>query len=131
MALLVKRYQVAYTLKTLATHQNADLRGVGAIGTITVLNNPLLPVHEFFTAGRVFPVRLRHGNLHSSDDAALDVRSVSLKFADSDFESPFDLMMQTSEKAAFWNIFTFDKMLTALKEGGKALEEYCLENPWQ
>ena len=104
---------------------------MGAIGRITVLKNPRLPKHEFFKEGHVFPARLCHSNLHATDDAALDVRSVSLKFADSDFKSPLDLMMQTGEEAAFWNIFSFDKMLTALKEGGRALEEYCLENPWQ
>lgn len=132
MVLMVKRYQAAYALKALATqHRGTNLRGVGATGTLTVLNNPLLPEHDFFAAGRVFPVRLRHSNLHSADDAGSDVRSVSLKFADSDFDSPLDLMMHTGEKAAFWSIYSFDKMITALKEGRKAFEKYCLEDPWQ
>ena len=132
MTLIIKKYQVAFALKTLATQQRDNHpRVVGAIGAITVLSNPLLPEHEFFTAGRVFPVRLRHANLVRPDDAQLDVRTVSLKFADSDDESPFDLIMHTGEQAAFWNIFSFDKMMTALKEGQKTFEAYCLEHPWQ
>ena len=98
---------------------------------MTVLNNPLLPEHEFFTAGRVYPVRVRHANLNLKDDAGSDVRMISLKFADSDYESPFDIMLHTGQKAAFWNIFSFDKMTTALKEGDEAFQQYCLANPWQ
>ncbi|XP_068721239.1 allene oxide synthase-lipoxygenase protein-like [Montipora capricornis] len=55
---------------------------------------------------------------------------ISLKFADSDYESPFDIMLHTGQKAAFWNIFSFDKMTTALKEGDEAFQQYCLANPW-
>ena len=54
-----------------------------------------------------------------------------MKFADSDIESPFDLMLHTGEEAAFWNIFSFDKMLNALSKGTKTFQEYCLEDPWQ
>jgi len=59
------------------------------------------------------------------------VRAVSLKFADTDFDSPFDLMMHTGEEAAFWNIHSFDKMLTALAGGPKTFKAYCLEDPWK
>ena len=126
MALYVKKYQTGFFLKSL-THPE----GVGATGAVTILNNPLLPAHDFFSPGRVFPVRIRHSNLVKNDDAALDVRVVSVKFADSDIESPFDLMMHTGEEAAVWNIFSFDKMLNALNKGAKTFEEYCLEDPWQ
>lgn len=104
---------------------------MGATGAATVLNNPLLPEHEYFTAGRVFPIRVRHSNFHSKDDAGSDIRMLSIKFADSEYESPFDLLMYTGEKAAFWNIYSFDKMLTALKEGREAFQAYCLANPYQ
>ena len=104
---------------------------MGATGAITVLNNPLLPAHEFFAAERVFPVRLRHCNLVKLDDAQLDIRLTALKFADSEFESPFDLMLHTGEEAAYWSLFSFDKMLNALSGDTKTLEEYCLEDPWQ
>ncbi|KAK2554379.1 Allene oxide synthase-lipoxygenase protein [Acropora cervicornis] len=129
IAFYVKKYQVASTLKSLATQQRGGHRSVGATGAATVLNNPLLPEHEYFTAGRVFPIRVRHSNFHSKDDAGSDVRMLSIKFADSEYESPFDLLMYTGEKAAFWNIYSFDKMLTALKEGREAFQAYCLANP--
>lgn len=131
IAFYVKKYQVASTLKSLATQQRGGHRGVGATGAATVLNNPLLPELEYFTAGRVFPIRVRHSNFHSKDDAGSDVRMLSIKFADSEYESPFDLLMHTGEKAAFWNIYSFDKMLTALKEGREAFQAYCLANPYQ
>ncbi|KAM7441264.1 arachidonate 5-lipoxygenase [Porites harrisoni] len=131
MKLFVKKYEIAYALRTLATQkQGTSPDVVGAIGAVTVLNNPLLPAHDFFPEGHVFPIRLRHSNFMATDDAQLDIRTVSLKFADCDSESPFDLMMQTGEEAAFWSIFSFDKMLSALKEGPKAFKEYCLEDPW-
>lgn len=127
----VAKYKAAFALKALVTRQRATHpKGVGAIGTLTVLDNPHLPKHDFFEAGRVFPLRLRHANLVRPDDAQLDVRAVSLKFADSDFESPFDLMMHTGEEAAFWNIVSFDKMLTALSGGSKTFKAFCLEDPW-
>jgi len=131
VARYVAKYKASFALKALVTRQRGTHpRGVGAIGTVTVLDNPLLPEHDFFKAGRVFPLRLRHANLVRPDDAQLDVRAVSLKFADSDFESPFDLMMHTGEEAAFWNIVSFDKMLTALIGGPKTFKAFCLEDPW-
>lgn len=132
MARYVAKYKAAFALKALVTRQRGTHpKGVGAIGTVTVLDNPLLPKHEFFEEGRVFPLRLRHANLVRPDDAQLDVRAVSLKFADNDFESPFDLMMHTGEEAAFWNIVSFDHMLTALAGGPKTFKAFCLEDPWQ
>lgn len=126
MAFYVKKHQTDFVLKSLT-----QPKGVGATGAVTIVNNPLLPVHDFFTPGRVFPVRIRHSNLVKNDDAALDVRVVSLKFSDSDIESPFDLVMHTGEEAAVWNILSFDKMMNALNKGGKTFEEYCREHPWQ
>ena len=132
MAGYVAKYKTAFALKALVTRQRGTHpRGVGAAGTVTVCENPLLPEHEFFKPGRVFPLRLRHANLVRPDDAQLDVRAVSLKLADSDFDSPFDLMMHTGEEAAFWNIVSFDHMLTALSGGTKTFKAFCLEDPWQ
>ena len=132
MARYVKKYKTRFALKTLITRQRGThAKGVGAIGTVTVVENPLLPEHEFFKVGHVFPVRLRHSNLVRTDDTQLDVRAVSLKFADNDFDSPFDLMMHTGEEAAFWNIVSFDRMLTALAGGPKLFKVFCLEDPWQ
>ena len=128
LALYVKKFQAGFVLRSLVTQQT---RGVGASGVVTVLNNPLLPAHEFFSAERVFPVRLRHYNLVKMDDAELDIRLTTLKFADSDFESPFDLFLYTGEEAAYWSLYSLDKMLSALNGDIKAFETYCAEDPWQ
>lgn len=128
LALYVKKFQAGFVLRSLVTQQT---RGVGASGVVTVLNNPLLPAHEFFSAERVFPVRLRHCNLVKMDDAELDIRLTTLKFADSDFESPFDLFLYTGEEAVYWSLYSLDKMLSALNGDIKAFETYCAEDPWQ
>nr|XP_058954727.1 allene oxide synthase-lipoxygenase protein-like [Pocillopora verrucosa]XP_058954728.1 allene oxide synthase-lipoxygenase protein-like [Pocillopora verrucosa] len=127
LALYVKKYQAGFLLKTLLTQQT---RGVGATGVVTVLNNPLLPAHDFFSAERVFPARLLHCNLIKVDDAELDVRLAALKFADSDFESPFDLLLHTGEEAAYWSLYSLDKMLSALYGETETFATYCLEDPW-
>ena len=128
LALYVKKYQAGFLLKTLLRQQK---RGVGATGVITVLSNPLLPSHDFFSEERVFPVRLLHFNLIKEDDAELDVRLAALKFADSDFESPFDLLLHTGAEAAYWSLYSLDKMLSALSGDTETFEAYCLEDPWQ
>ena len=79
----------------------------------------------------MFPARLLHCNLIKVDDAELDVRLAALKFADSDFESPFDLLLHTGEEAAYWSLYSLDKMLSALYGETETFATYCLEDPWQ
>jgi arachidonate 5-lipoxygenase len=74
---------------------------------ITVVGAPAFPEHEFFTPGRVFACRLRHANASFYDDAASQVRACSLKFADADFDSPLDIIMNTGVIQAFWSFDTF------------------------
>ncbi len=50
-----------------ATHAH----GVGASGTITIVDNPKFPEHDFFVAKKTFPVRVRHATLGSDDDATM------------------------------------------------------------
>ena len=132
LTLYAKKYRTKFTLRSLVNQNRGQYPvSVGAIGNATVVSNPLLPDHEFFTAGHVFPVRLRHNNLVRPDDAQLDIRVVSMKFADNDLDSPFDVILHTGKEAAFWNIVSFDKVLTAMAGGTDALEKFCLEDPWQ
>lgn len=105
-----------------ATHRN----GVGARGTATIVPNPQFPPHPFFQAGRVFPVQIRHATVSFPDDATLDVRSGSLKFSHESDESPLDLVMNTGETIAFWNIPSFINATRAVnggESGGKRLVE--------
>ena len=54
-------------------------RPVGGLGFAKVVSNPKFPEHEFFRAGRVFCLRLRHNNLAFEDDAMLDGRVTCIK----------------------------------------------------
>jgi catalase len=81
--------------------------GVAAKGTAVVVDNPNIPDHPFFTPGRKFDLRLRHANGSFFDDAACTIRGCSIKFADSDYESPFDLMMNSGSQGPLWSVESF------------------------
>ena len=68
---------------------------------------PQFPPNNFFGPGTEFPCRVRFGAATWKDDAKLVIRGASLKFADTRFDSPFDLMMNTGALAIFWNARTF------------------------
>ncbi|MEA5469419.1 hypothetical protein [Spirulina sp. 06S082] len=118
----------AFKKKGRATHKY----GVGGAGTLTVVDRPEFPEHEFWQAGKEFPLRLRHGTVTFEDDAAMDIRSASLKLSDREEESPLDIIMNTGPRTFrhmtdFWN-FT----LASVKGKGedepvssKGLEAYC------
>ena len=89
------------------THQN----GVAATGRLRIVDDPQFPDHDFFRPGREFDCRLRHATLLYHDDTILGIRSASLKFADSDLESPFDLLMNSGEITLFWDAWTFVQFL--------------------
>ena len=123
---------MAFFLKAFITQRRGTHpRGVAGVGTATVLNNPELPDHELFTPGRQFQIRIRHANLARPDDAFVDIRALSLKFADSDFDSPLDLFFHTGEEAVFWNIASFHETLTALAGKNGEFKALVLKYPWR
>lgn len=84
--------------------------GVFASGKLKVVQDQAFPPHEFFTPGREMRCRIRHAPVSYDDDTVIQVRSASLKFADTDFESPLDLEMNTGKTSLFWtgrNFFEF------------------------
>lgn len=85
------------------SHEN----GITARGRLRMLDDPRLPAHDFFRPGRELGCRVRHGSASWLDDAKLVVRSASVKFADHDFESPLDLMMNSGDVPLFWSARTF------------------------
>ena len=116
-----------------ATAYNKGRRGThivatGGFGAAKIVDNPKYPPHEFFEPGRTFPVRIRHANLTYLDDATADGRSLSIKFADSDSESPFDLIMNTGEANIFWDIASFEDFTTSVLRSSS--EEYVYKNPY-
>ena len=104
----MRKAQAMFGFKALATGRRAThTYGVAGRGTVTVAARPEFPDHEFFSPGRVFKVRIRHANASYKDDACCQVRACSIKFADSDCDSPLDIIMNTGVIQAFWNFDTF------------------------
>lgn len=86
-----------------ATH----LPGIMGRGRITICSKLDIPEHPFFKPGRVFPCRLRHANASFVADTNCVVRGCALKFADTNFDSPLDLPMNSGATAAFWDLSSF------------------------
>ena len=121
---MVLKAKFGFGLKALLTGRRAThMQGIGTRGTITVVAQPEFPEHEFFSAGRVFPCRLRHANASFYDDACSQVRACTLKFADSDFASPLDIPMNTGVIQAFWSFISFMAFVDARVK--------CREHFWE
>lgn len=82
-------------------------RGIVGAGTLRVVDNPAFPAHDFFTPGHQFRCRLRHAPVSYDDDAIIQVRAASLKFADTTYESPLDVEMNTGRISLFWTAHQF------------------------
>ena len=87
--------------------------GVGARGTVRIVDDPQFPRHDFFVAGRTFPLTMRHANVQTDDDAGLDVRGAAVKFSDHEAESPFDLPMNTGNASIFNDLNNFWHLIRA------------------
>ena len=89
--------------RTRMSHNN----GIGATGKVTIVDNPAFILHPFFEQNKVLPCRIRHAAASFRDDAMRVVRSMSIKFSDTQFESPFDLELNTGKVALFWSVASF------------------------
>ena len=101
--------------------------GIGAQGIATIVADPQFPNCEFFTPGHSFPVCLRHATLKSIDDAGLNFLSASIRFADSNAESPLDVIMSTGRSAIFWDVQSIYDALEATRSGD--LKGYYMKRP--
>lgn len=81
--------------------------GIGAAGSLRIVDRPEFPAHAFFAPNRQFPVRIRHASATFLDDAMNCIRSLSIKLSDHHFKSPFDIEMNTGEKSLFWSAASF------------------------
>lgn len=81
--------------------------GIVGTGTVKIVDNPEFPPHPFFKPGWSFRCRLRHAPASFEDNTRTQVFSGSLKFADSSFESPLDLEMNTGRISIFWTVRNF------------------------
>ena len=108
------------------SHEN----GLVARGYVRIREDLNLPKNAFFKPGDVFPCRLRHASVSFMDDAALVVRAASIKFADQDVKSPFDMLMNNGNATPFWNMDTFWQFMRCRMRGGRvALVDYFRRNP--
>ncbi|QRK10605.1 hypothetical protein JQX13_11250 [Archangium violaceum] len=105
--------------------------GIAARGRIRITENPTFPAHDFFEPGREFACRLRHASVSYPDDTVIQVRAASLKFADSDYESPLDLEMNTGTISLFWSARNFIEFVTKKNPRVNGLDyvEYYKDNP--
>ncbi len=122
----------AFQKKGRATHKY----GVGGAGTLKVVERPEFPEHEFWQPGKVFPLQIRHGTVTFEDDAAMDIRSASLKLSDLPEESQLDIIMNTGPRTfrdimEFWNF-----ALASIRDreedepvSSRGLEAYCQKEP--
>ncbi|MFA9229625.1 MAG: hypothetical protein RIR95_619 [Pseudomonadota bacterium] len=81
--------------------------GIAATGTLRIADDPDFPAHDFFAAGKEFPVRIRHASATFLDDAMNCIRSLSIKLSDHHLQSPFDIEMNTGERNLFWSALSF------------------------
>lgn len=111
---MLRRAQRMFGFKALVTgRRTTHFRGVGGRGHIDIVAQPEFPEHEFFTPGRRFGCRLRHANASFADDVICQVRGCSLKFADADFDSPLDIVMNSGATSAFWCFWSFMEFANA------------------
>jgi hypothetical protein len=99
---------VLLTIEALRTRRRmSHTAGIAGRGTLRVVDRPTFPEHEFFLPGRTFACRVRHSSATHTDEAMLQVRGVALKFADSDYEAPLDIEMNTGQTSVFWTLRLF------------------------
>ena len=90
--------------------------GVAGLGSLKVVDNPSFPEHDFFEAGREFPIRIRHATATFLDDATNGIRSISIKLSHHHFKSPFDIEMNTGQISLFWSAVSFLQFAKMRKE---------------
>jgi arachidonate 5-lipoxygenase len=106
-------------------------QGIAGRGKLRIVDHPQFPATDFFQPGREFPCRLRHGCVSFLDDCVNEVRSATIKFADSDFDSPFDLQMNTGDHCFFWTARTFLQFAFGRhRKGTTQYEKYYKKYPW-
>jgi len=98
---------LAVFLGLLARQRMSHNNGIAGRGKVEIVDSPEFPTHDFFQPGRIFPIRVRHASATFYDDAMNGIRSMSIKFSDESFKSPFDLEMNTGETSLFWSAASF------------------------
>jgi arachidonate 5-lipoxygenase len=109
---LVIAYVMGWKTRQRMSHNN----GIGAKGKFIVDLDPNLPPNEFWQNGKEFPMRIRHAAATFYDDAMGALRSISIKLADTAFESPFDMNLNNGPSSLFWSTASFLRLAGMRKQ---------------
>lgn len=105
-------------------------KGVAARGRIRIPEDPGFPDHDFLVPGRSFECRIRHASVSFFDDGMMQVRSISIKFSDTRYRSPWDLELNTGPKSIFWTAANFIQFVMNRREkGGIQYRDYYEKFP--
>lgn len=107
---------IVLTLSLRKSKRMSHDNGIGGSGKVTIVKDQKFPAHEFFEPGLVFNARIRHASATFLDDAMNCIRSMSIKFSNHNFKSPFDLEMNTGEVSLFWSAWSFFKFAQMRQE---------------
>lgn len=100
-------WAIVLTLSLFHRKRMSHDNGIAGSGTLRIVNDPKFPAHEFFAPGRIFNARVRHASATFLDDAMNCIRSMSIKFSNEHFKSPFDIEMNSGEISLFWSAYSF------------------------
>jgi hypothetical protein len=117
---------IVLTLSLFYRKRMSHDNGIAGSGKLTIVPNPKFPAHEFFAPGKVYQARVRHASATFLDDAMNCIRSISVKFSDHHFKSPFDIEMNSGEISLFWSAYSFLQFAKLRKEkyGVEYIEYY-------
>ena len=90
--------------------------GIAAAGVLRIVDDPQFPAHTFFAPGKIYPCRIRHASATFLDDAMNCIRSMSIKFSNQHFRSPFDIEMNSGVVSLFWSAVSFLKFAALRQE---------------
>ena len=123
--LVAKLFALALAVRMgLMTRQRmSHNNGIAARGSLRIVEHPEFPRHEFFAAGKQYPVSIRHATATFYDDAMNGIRSMSIKFSHHHFNSPFDIEMNTGATSLFWSAASFLQFARLRREHYGV--EYC------
>lgn len=114
--LVCKFFTVLLTLIALKRYRMSHNNGIAGTGWLKIVDDPDIPKIDFFEPGKTYPLRIRHASATFLDDAMKVIRSISIKFSDHHFKSPFDMEFNSGEFSVFWSALSFLKFAISRKE---------------
>lgn len=121
---------IALTMGIKQRQRMSHNNGIAARGKFIANPDPSVPRHAFFATGKVYPCRVRHGSATFYDDAMQCIRSCSIKMSDNDWDSPFDLELNTGKISLFWNVASFVQLAKLRQQQwGVEYQNYYKEYP--